>query len=586
MTTHHIARVFAEIGQLLELKGENVFKIRAYERAAQTIRALGEDLAAVRARDGLLDLPGIGKELAAKIGELLDTGKCKAHQELLKEFPPGLLAMMEIPEVGPKSVKFLYDTLGIDSVEKLEAAAQAGHLRDLKGFGAKTEANILKGIERLRKHHERTPLGMAYPLAMEFIARLRKKAPVTQISHAGSLRRMCETIGDLDILVSSNKPAEVMDAFTALDLVEEVIAKGDTKSSIITELGMQVDLRVVPDDSFGAALQYFTGSKQHNIHLREIAVKKGLKLSEWGVFRVKGAKETRIGGKTEQELYDAVGVPMMPPELREDRGEIEAALAGTLPDLITVKDIRGDCHTHTTASDGKSTLAEMAAAAKARGYKYLAICDHSQSARVANGLDAARLRRQIKDIRAFNQQHGDGFTVLAGSEVNILRDGALDFPDDLLDDLDFVVASVHDNFKLDRSVQTTRIVRAMENPRVCVIGHPTGRLIGRRDPYDVDMDYIIAAAKHAGCALELNSFPDRLDLNDAHCRMAKDAGVPFFIDTDAHAVEHFALIDYGIATARRAWLEPRDVLNTRPLPQLQKWIAARRAANPRAKAKR
>jgi DNA polymerase (family 10) len=574
VTNDQVARVLQEIADLLEIKGENVFKVRSYARAAEAVSSLGEPIAAVAERGELSRLPGIGRSIAEKITELIETGRCQRHQELRAEFPPGLLDLLRVREIGPKTVKLLYEQLGIADLEELEAAAREHRLREVKGFGAKSEDNVLKGIERLHHFTGRYTLGVADPIARATVAALREQAPVDQIEVAGSLRRMKETIGDIDILVTSTDPEAVMEVFTQLPAVHEIVAKGPTKSTIATVDGLQMDVRVVAPSSFGAALQYFTGSREHSVRLRELAVRRKLRLNEYGVFRVNG-KEKRIGGETEEQMYEALGLPWIPPELREDQGEIDAARENRLPDLIELKDVKGDLHVHTDWSDGHHTIEEMAEAARQRGYRYLVVSDHSPSAVIAGGLPPARLREQMKVIRALNRKRKN-FTVFCGSEVDIKRDGSLDFPEDLLAELDFVTASVHSSFKLDARTMAERIIRAIENPYVDVIGHPTGRIIGAREPYEVDLDMVMRAAAQHKVALEINSFPDRLDLKDVHARRARDLGVPIIINTDAHDAAHLDLLRYGVAQARRGWITAADVVNCRPLNRLRTWINRRR----------
>jgi DNA polymerase (family 10) len=562
-----IAEVLSEIAALLEVKGENVFKVRAYERAAEAIGGMTEEATTVRERGELRSIPGVGASIAEKIEELLDTGECQHREELLREFPPTVFDLLRIPGVGPKTVKLLIEKAGVSSVEELEKAAQAGRLRDLPGMGQKTEAEILRGIGHMREYSQRTNLGVAWDLAQAIMGELRACAPVAQMEAAGSLRRMRETIGDIDILVTSERPEEVMQCFLGLGLVAEVIARGPTKSSILTEAGIQADLRVVPDESFGAALQYFTGSKQHNVKLRDLAVRSKIKLNEYGAFRVDGRGEERIGGRVEQEMYAALGLPMMAPELREDQGEIEAAREGKLPDLIELSDMRGDLQMHSTWSDGKNTIEEMARAAKALGYKYIGITDHSASQTVANGLSVERLRKRRQEIEAARKAVR-GITILDGAEVDIKREGKLDYPDEVLAELEYVIASVHSGWKADRAAMTERIIKAMENPWVDCLAHPTGRLIGQREPYEVDMEELLKAAARLGVAMEINAYPDRLDLKDVHARRAKELGVKLMINTDAHGADQLELMHFGVATARRGWIERENVLNALPLSEL------------------
>lgn len=569
MTNADIARVLSEIGALLEIKGENRFKIRAYERAAEAIAGLGQDVPALREAGELRTIPGVGAGIAEKIEELLDTGECAHHRELLREIPATVFEMLRVPGVGPKTAKLLIERRNITTVEELERAARAGALRDLPGLGEKTEQEMLRGIAHLREYSKRATLGRAWAAAESIMDGLRADAPVDRMEAAGSLRRMRETIGDIDILITSEQPEAVMERFVGLGLAAEVIARGPTKSSILTSDGIQADLRVVPPESFGAALQYFTGSKQHNVKLRDLAVRRKIKLNEYGAFRVEGGEEGRLGGRTEDEMYAALGLPLIAPELREDQGEIEAAREGRLPELIQLSDIRGDLQMHSDWSDGHHDIAEMARAAKALGYRYLAITDHSPSQTVAGGLSVDRLRRRREEIAAARKAV-PGIAVLEAAEVDIKRDGSLDYPDEVLEELDFVLASVHSGWKMEREAMTARMIKAMENPWVDCIGHPTGRLIGQREPYEVDMEAVLTAAARLGVAMEINAYPERLDLKDGHARRAKELGVALLINTDAHSADQLRLMRFGVATARRGWIEPRDVLNTLPLSQLRR----------------
>ena len=540
MNNGEIARILSEVGLLLEIRGENSFKVRAYERAAEAVQNLPEPLSAVRERGELRKLQGVGEGLAQKLEELLDTGRLEYHETLRAEFPPAVFDFLKIP-----------------------------------GLGAKSEQEILKGIGQIRSFGDRVTLGVATDLAQEIMARLRAEAPVQQMEAAGSLRRAKESIGDLDILVTSDEPARVMECFLKMDLVAEVVMHGPTKSTVMTHAGMQADLRVVAPESFGAALQYFTGSREHNIKLRDLAVRQGIKINEYGVFREAKEQETRLGGEMEEDIYRAVGLPMMPPELREDQGEIEAARAGTLPDLITLGDLRGDLQMHSTWSDGQNTIEEMARAARALGYEYIALTDHSISETVANGLSVERLRQRREEIEAARRAV-PGLTILNGSEVDIKRDGSLDYPDEVLAELDFVIVSVHSSWKLSQEAQTARILRALDNPWVDAMAHPTGRLIGKREPYEVDLEQVFLKAAEAGVAMEINAYPDRLDLKDTHARYAKSLGVKLLIDTDAHGAESLSLIRFGVATARRGWIGAADVLNTRPVKEFVAGLRRRR----------
>ena len=564
MTNAQIVTVLTEIANSLEIKGEIIFKVRAYYKAIDTISDLPEELSVIRARGALSDLPGIGASIAEKIEELLDTGHCRYHEQLQAEFPPSMLELLRIPEVGPKTVKLLYDQLGISSVDDLEAAAKAGKLHDVRGLGEKTEANIIKGIAQMRQFGARFPLARAYPMAQQILEALRAAAPLDRIEAAGSLRRMKETIRDLDIVVTSEDPEAVMEAVVSLPRVREVVLRGPTKTTILTDAGLQVDVRVVAPDEYGAALLYFTGSKEHNVKLRDLAVRRKLRINEYGIFQVGTNK--LLGGATEAEIYEVMGMPWIPPELREDQGEIEAALQNRLPKLIELSDIRGDLHVHSKWSDGRAPIDTMVKEAVARGYDYLAICDHSPMQVVANGMSIERLRLRQRDIERARKKYPQ-ITLLAGSEVDIHADGHLDYPDEVLAELDFVVASVHSGWKASSEANTERILRAIANPYVTVIGHPTGRLIGSRAPYEVDIEQVIRAAAAAGVALEIDASPERLDLKDTHARLAKELGAKLIIDTDTHSPEGFDLIHFGVATARRAWLEASDVLNTLPRDQ-------------------
>ncbi len=569
-----IARIFNEIADILEVQGENTFKIRAYRKAALTIETLTQDLTVIAERGGVKELKkitGIGEGIARKIVEIAETGDCKKHRELLQEMPAELIELLAIPHIGPKTIAKLHEELGIANLRELEAAAQAHKLAGLPGFGTKAEENVLKGIEQYRSYQGRVLLSKALPYAEAIVSELQQLDAVERILIAGSLRRMRETVGDIDILVVSTRPNEVMDAFTHLDGVEDVIAKGETKSSIILR-GINVDLRVVESASFGAAAHYFTGSKHHNVRIRELGMKRGLKINEYGVFR----DDERIGGEQEAEVFASVELPYIPPELREDRGEIEAAKAGTIPDLIRVEDLKGDLHVHSTWSDGKNSIDEMANAALALGYEYVAIADHSPAVGIAGGLNEEKIPKRLAEIARVNQRledEGAQLRVLNAVEVDIKSDFSLDFSDAVLETFDIVVGAVHSKFSQDRATMTQRITTAMESPHVDIIAHPTGRLLGKRDPYEVDMTQLMAVAKETKTILELNSFPERLDLNDLHCKMAKDYGVLVAISTDAHDTLQMRNVRrYGVATARRGWLEPNDVVNTRGLAGLMEVV--------------
>jgi DNA polymerase (family 10) len=574
MRNVEIADLFNEIADFLEVKDENPFRIRAYRRVAQALEGLSEDIAAIAERNALQDVPGIGKDLAGKIQEYLTAGKIEYLEGLRKEIPAGVIDLMGIHGVGPKTAKLLYEQVGVDSVEKLEELAKAHTLAGLPGIKAKTEENILKGIAVWRSGRERMPLGTALVLAEAILGELRKLREVNQISLAGSLRRMKETVKDIDILITSKNPARIMGVFAGLPNVAEVLAHGETKSSVRLRENIQVDLRVVEPECFGAALQYFTGSKQHNIRVRELAQRKGLKVSEYGVFN--DETNRRVAGKTEEAVYGAIGLPFIPPELREDSGEIEAALEERLPTLVSLEDIRGDLQMHTTWSDGAHSLADLAAGVRAKGYQYMGVTDHSKSATVAGGMHAEQVLRMVGEVRALNKTL-KGFRVLAGCEVDIKGDGSLDFPDEILRQLDLVLVSVHSRFKMSQEEMTARIVRAVQHPLVHILGHPTGRLIGERAAYEVDMEAVLKAAQAAGTAIEINASPSRLDLNDLHARRAKELGIPIAISTDAHTIGQLDYMRFGVSVARRAWLTPEDVLNALPARQLFSWLEKKRA---------
>ena len=569
MKNFAVARQFELMADVLELQGENPFRIRAYRRAAQNLESLSEDVEAVAREDRLEDIPGIGADLAGKIQEYLETGKIKEIAAASKGIPRGVLELMNIPGVGPRTARLLYQRQHIKGVGQLEKLASQGRLRGLPGIQAKTEQNILKGIRLVRGGQERMPLGRALPLGRELVQALERVPAVRQISLAGSLRRMKDTVGDIDILVTSVKPDAVMRAFIGLPQVAEVLERGPTKGSIRHREGIQVDLRVVEPGCFGAALVYFTGSKQHNIHIRDMGVKKGLKISEYGVFKASTGR--RLVSATEALVYAAIGLPWIAPELREDAGEIEAALRGKLPHLVELDRIRGDLHCHTNATDGHHTIEALVTAAERRGYKYVAITDHSESTRVAGGLTAEELAAHVKKIRAVQARH-PRITVLAGSECDILPDGTLDYPDQVLAELDLVIGSVHTAFKQSRAEMTRRICRALANPHLHVLGHPTGRLIGEREPYALDIDEVLRTARRHGKAVEINAYPDRLDLNDIHARRAHELDVLVAVSTDTHMLDHLGWMEVGVATARRGWTETRQVVNTWPAPKLLAWL--------------
>ena len=567
-----IAAVFDEIADLLEIEGDNPFRVRAYRNGALSLRELGREIGTLIERgEDITRLPGIGKNLAAKIHEIFATGHCRALDKLVKRLPADLTELLKLPGLGPKRVHTLYHELDIHTHEQLQRAARDGLIQHLPGFGAKTEARILETIQAHADTSQRIKLVVAGRYAQPLLEYLKAAEGVEQLQLAGSYRRCRETIGDLDVLASARDGHTVIEHFVAYDEVETVLSHGRTRATVILHSGLQVDLRVVSQESWGAALCYFTGSRSHNIAMRRIAQQNGLKINEYGIFRGK----KRIAGKTEQEMFEAVGLPYIAPELRENRGEIEAAHAGLLPKLIELGDLRGDLHAHTRASDGHQTLADMADAAKARGLEYLAITDHSKRLTVAHGLDSKRLLAQLERIDEFNAKPHN-ITLLKGIEVDILDDGSLDLPDKVLARLDIVIGAVHSSFNLARARQTRRILRAMDNPNFTLLAHPSGRLIDRRAPYDVDMTRIIHHARERGCYLELNANPQRLDLLDTHCQLAREEGVLISINSDAHGSTDFDNLRFGVGQARRGWLEKQDVLNTRPLKALRKLLAATR----------
>ncbi len=566
-----IAKIFDEIADILEIKGDNPFRVRAYRRAARTIETLTQDLRSIVERGGgvyeLTRIPGIGEGIAKKIVEIVKTGKSSKLEELKKEVPPELVELLKIPGLGPKTIAKIHRELGICTVDELEEAAKAHKLSKLSGLGRKAEENILRGISQYRRNTGRVPIARALPYAEMIAKTLKSLKSVRNVVIAGSLRRWKDTIGDIDILVTADDAEEVMDAFTSLDGVEEVIARGDTRSSVIFR-GMNADIRVVPSESFGAATHYFTGSKQHNIRIRELGMRKGLKINEYGIFR----GERRLCGEREEDVFRSVGLPYIPPELREDWGEIEAAQSGNLPKLIEINDLRGDLHVHTNYSDGKNSIEEMANAAISLNYEYIAAADHSKSVGIAGGIDEKKLKKRQKEIERLNRKFehaGIAFRILSAVEVDIKSDFSLDFDDEILKEIDVVIAAVHSKLNQDRRTMTDRIISAMENPNVDIIAHPTGRILGRREPYPLDMERVMEVARDTGTVLELNAHPDRLDLCDVHCKLAKDFGVSIAISSDAHDVTQMRdVIKYGVATARRGWLSASDVVNTRSIDNL------------------
>jgi len=563
-----LALAFERIGDALEFRGENPFKIIAYRRAARILNDLTEDIEVIHAKGALRSIPGIGEGIAKKIDEFLRTGKMKKYEEVVGDIPDGFLELMAIPNLGPKTLGLANKELGVRSLSDLKRVILDGSLARLPRMGEKKVANILKGIERFEVSKERISLGEAFPLVTRVTDRLRQLKEVHQVSPAGSLRRSKETVGDIDILVSAETGREVIRAFTHMPEVEERLAEGDTKGSVVMAGGHQVDVRVVPENSYGAALQYFTGSKAHNVKLRSMARERGLKISEYGVFK----GERKVAGKTEEEVYGILNLPWVPPELREDRGEIEAAMKGKLPSLVEYVHIKGDLHVHSDYSDGAASLEEIAEEAKRLGYEYVAICDHSKSVRYAGGLSEERILEQLEHIARLNEKIGN-FTILAGTEVDILQNGTLDYPDRLLEKLDIVVAAIHMGFKQNC---TERMQKAMDNPHVDVIAHPTGRLISSREGYQIEIHKIIEKAAATGTALEINAYYDRLDLSDVNVRTAKEYGVHLSIGTDAHNLHQLWMMKLGVGVARRGWLEPEDLLNILPVDALRDFVNVKR----------
>ncbi len=561
-----VASILEEVADLLELKEDTFFQVRAYRRVAKEISSLTEDIKDLYVRGHLDQVPGVGKAIHDKIVEILRTGELQYLNDLRNEFPAGLLQVMQVPEVGPRTAGRLYKELKVTDLQDLKAAAEQHRIRMLKGFGERTEENILKGIRYLESRKGRMLLGYAYPRGKALEDHMRNSG-FELVSLGGSLRRMKETIGDIDILVGSSEPSKAMDAFASYPHKAEVMLRGETKTSMRLQDGVQVDMRVVRPSSFGAALQYFTGSKEHNVKMRTLANELGYKVNEYGVFRLSDGE--RVEGETEEGVYEALGMQWMPPEMREDRGEVELARKGEVPRAIALSDICGDLHTHSEASDGVDSVEAMARAAEARGYEYLAITDHSRSLTIGNGLSAERLLESMEHVRTVNEAH-PGLRLLAGSEVEIDEKGGLDYPPKLLEDLDIVVAAVHSRFKMTPAEMTERLLAALSNESVDILAHPTGRIIGEREGFSFDMEKVMQAAKDNGVALEVNAFPERLDLDDLHCAMARERGVMISIDTDAHNVRQLDHMIYGVATAKRGWVPPELVLNALPWDALRK----------------
>jgi len=568
-----IADLLHEIGDMLDILGEDRFRVVSYHRAARAIEGLTSDIEDLVGSGRLGEIPGVGSAIAEKIKEYLTTGKIAFREELRQRFPPGVLDLLRLRGIGPKKVQVLWQQLGITDLDTLERAVKAHRLRRLKGFGEKTEANILRAIEIYRQGQTRALLWDAAAVVERVIEYLRANSPIERVEAAGSFRRRRETVGDVDILAMASDGAAVSRAFTAMPGVREVVLAGDTKATVLVEYRsyvdgaprvLQVDLRILEAGSWGAGLQYFTGSKDHNIHLRGMAADRGLKLNEYGLFR----GEEKIAGAAEEEVYAALGLPWIPPELREDAGEIEAAMERRLPKLLEPEDLQGEFHVHTDATDGTEPLEAMAAAARRMGYRYLGISDHSVSATVAFGLTAEQALARRDLVRSLNEEWKE-FTVLLGTECDILDGGEMDYPDEVLKELDFAIAAIHSKFTMPEREMTARIVAAVENPYVNILAHPTTRLIGQRDPIQVDLDEVFAACAKAGTAVEINAYPNRMDLNGAQARAAKEAGCRLVVDTDSHASAELAAIRFGVGTARRGWLTTEDVVNAWPLEKVR-----------------
>jgi len=566
MKNSDVARVLQDIADLLELKGENVFKIRAYQKAARAIEHHPRELEAmIEEGDDLRSIPGVGEAIAKKTSELITTGKLRYYENLKAEFPRGITNLLSIPGIGPKTANKLSSDLGISSVDELERAITDGRVAELFRLGQKTAENILHQIQALRRKDQRIPIGEALPIVEEIITALRTIPGVKNLTPAGSLRRFQETVGDIDLMGTADDPKKVIDAFVALPLVRQVLAQGSTKASVIVSGGLQVDLRMVEHDSFGSLLQYFTGNKQHNIALREKWHKQGLKLSEYGITVIATGKLEKFA--TEEEFYRRLGLQYMPPEIREARGEIEKAEQGAIPRLVELSDIKGDLHAHTEWSDGHDSIEELARAARDMGYQYIAVTEHSAGRGIAHGLNVERLKEQVAEVEALNERLV-GIRVLTGTEVDIRADGRLDLPHEILSRLDIVIAAVHSAMNQSEEKMTQRVIRAIENPDVDMIAHPTCRLIGQREPVAIDLEAVFQAAAEYNKIMEISAMPERLDLKDIHAFRARELGVKLAIGTDAHSIGHLGLMRFGIGVARRAWCEPHHILNTLPIAKL------------------
>ena len=589
MENIEIADILGELGHLLEIQGSNPFRIRAYRNASRTVRGLTRPLSAmVDAGEDLTALDAIGKDMSAHIVELVQTGALTRLAEVSAEVPRSLVQLVKLDGVGPKKAKKLWESLGVTTIDELEAALKAGRVESLEGFGATSVAKILTSIEDLRRYSGRFLISQVDELIGPLLAHMKDAPDVERIEVAGSYRRRKETIGDVDLLVQAELPAPaVMDHFTAFGSVERIVSAGDTRGSVVLRSGLEVDLRVIPDRSFGAALHYFTGSKEHNIAVRQIAQRQGLRVNEWGVFRVPEGVDPddvgkedgeRVAGETESSVFEVLGMGWVPPVLRENRGEVRAALDNSLPDLVRLEDIQGDLHMHSTWSDGKASVEEMARACQARGYRYLAMSDHSPALAMVGGITPERAVDQWDEI-ARVQEGLDGITIFKGLEVDILRDGSLDMTDEVLETLDLVLVSVHSLMEMDRVLMTDRVIKAIQHPQVDILAHPTGRLLGRREPFQLEMEEVLQAARDLDVAVEINANPNRLDLNDVHAHRAKELGVKVCVSTDAHSVQRLDHMSYGVDQAQRAWLNKGDVLNTMTQPQFREWLERREATS-------
>jgi DNA polymerase (family 10) len=573
MTNQQLADIFRKIADLLEIKGENIYKILAYRKASDSLNNLGQDVNEIQKQGKLTEVDGVGKAIAEKIDELLTTGHLGFLDKLEAEVPPSLAELLQVPDLGPKKVALFWKQLGVTKLSELESTARAGKLRTLPGMGEKSEAKIIAGIEALGRRTDRIPLGRAWPFAEELVDYLRKAPGVKEVELGGSLRRMRATVGDIDILAAAKDSSAVMDSFVKRKDVVRVLGKGGTKASVEFTRGLRAQLWVHPPEHWGTALVYATGSKDHNVRLREYALKKGYSLSEHSLTREDGSEVTC---EREEQVYQALGLPWIPPELREDRGEVQAAIKGKLPDIIQLKDIKAELHSHSTWSDGKLSIKEMAVAAMKRGYKLLAITDHTNSLGITQGMNPEDVREQRNEIAEISKELADGICIIQGAEVEIKSDGSLDYADEVLAELDIVIASLHSSLRQPREKITERLIRAMHNPHVDIIGHPSGRLLPDREGADLDMDAVLKAAVDTGVALEINAHPARLDLDDIHAKRATEMGIKLSINTDAHSDADMDLMHFGVSTARRGWVEAEGVINTWDTSQLLEWLKNRR----------